>query len=112
MTPRLPGIALLGYLAVLSVGLAAPLAQAAGTSPDRPVRADPATPAPPGVEEVIVSSPEPRYVAPTTRDRIGRIWAPVLLNGQGPYRLVLDTGASRSAITQRVVDDIGTGCAA
>jgi len=61
----------------------------------------------PVVEEVVVESPEPRYVAPTTRDRIGRIWAPVLINGQGPYRLVLDTGASRSALVQRVVDDLG-----
>lgn len=60
----------------------------------------------PAVEEVLVTSPEPRYVAPTTRDRIGRIWAPVLINGQGPYRLVLDTGASRSALVQRVVDDL------
>ena len=59
------------------------------------------------VEEVVVEAPEPRYVAPTTRDRIGRIWAPVLINGQGPYRLVLDTGASRSALVQRVVDDLG-----
>jgi predicted aspartyl protease len=57
------------------------------------------------IEEVVVSAPEPQYVAPTTRDRIGRIWAPVLINGKGPYRLVLDTGASRSAVTQRVVDD-------
>jgi predicted aspartyl protease len=63
------------------------------------------TPEPQRVEEVVVSAPEPRYVAPTTRDRIGRIWAPVLINGKGPYRLVLDTGATRSAIIQRVVDD-------
>lgn len=63
---------------------------------------------PPAVlEEVVVSAPEPRYVAPTTRDRIGRIWAPVLINGKGPYRLVLDTGASRSAVIQHVVDDAG-----
>jgi len=68
------------------------------------VRADAAPPAP--VEEVVVESPEPRYVAPTTRDRIGRIWAPVTVNGRGPYRLVLDTGASRSALVQRVVDDL------
>ncbi len=69
--------------------------------------AAPATPVdPPVVEEVVVSAPEPRYVAPTTRDRIGRIWAPVLINGRGPYRLVLDTGASRSAIVQRVADDL------
>jgi predicted aspartyl protease len=63
------------------------------------------TPEPQGVEEVVVSAPEPRYVAPTTRDSIGRIWAPVLINGKGPYRLVLDTGATRSAVIQRVVDD-------
>ena len=67
-----------------------------------------APPAPePVLEEVLVTRPEPRYVAPTTRDRIGRIWAPVLINGKGPYRLVLDTGASRSALTQRVVDELG-----
>jgi predicted aspartyl protease len=64
-----------------------------------------ATPTAP-VEEIVVESPEPRYVAPTTRDRIGRIWAPVLINGRGPYRLVLDTGASRSALVQRVVDEL------
>jgi hypothetical protein len=63
-------------------------------------------PAEAAVEEVVVSAPEPRYVAPTTRDRIGRIWAPVLLNGKGPYRMVLDTGASHSAIVQRVVDEL------
>jgi predicted aspartyl protease len=62
---------------------------------------------PPAIEEVLVTSPEPRYVAPTTRDRIGRIWAPVLINGKGPYRLVLDTGASRSALSERVAADLG-----
>ena len=68
----------------------------------------PAGPAPTQpLEEVVVSAPEPRYVAPNTRDRIGRIWAPVLINGKGPYRLVLDTGATRSAVVQRVVDDAG-----
>lgn len=56
------------------------------------------------VEEVLVTAPEPRYVAPTTRDGIGRIWVPVLINGEGPFRLVLDTGASRSALVERVVN--------
>jgi hypothetical protein len=59
-----------------------------------------------GVETVLVTAPEPRYVAPTTRDSIGRIWAPVLINGKGPFRLVLDTGASHSAVIQRVVDTL------
>ena len=58
------------------------------------------------LEEVVVRALEPRYVAPTTRDRIGRIWAPVLINGEGPYRLVLDTGASRSAVTRRVAEEL------
>ena len=49
--------------------------------------------------EVVVQALEPRYVAPTLRDRIGRIWAPVMINGKGPFRLVLDTGASRSAVS-------------
>src|SRR6185437_6905039 len=50
---------------------------------------------------------EPRFVAPTRRDRIGRIWAPVLIDGKGPYRLVLDTGANRSAITTRTALSLG-----
>lgn len=60
-----------------------------------------------GLGEIVVEAPEPKYVAPTLRDRIGRIWAPVLINGKGPFRLVLDTGASHSAIIERVVDRLG-----
>lgn len=60
-----------------------------------------------GITEVTVSAPEPRYVAPTLRDRLGRIWAPVYLNGKGPFRLVLDTGASHSAIIAQVATDLG-----
>lgn len=61
----------------------------------------------PGIPEVTVTTPQPRYVAPTLRDRIGRIWAPVYVNGRGPYRLVLDTGASRSAVVTRVAEELG-----
>jgi predicted aspartyl protease len=59
------------------------------------------------LEELAVTAPEPRYVAPTNRDRIGRIWAPVSINGQGPFRLVLDTGASHSAVTAQVAEILG-----
>lgn len=61
----------------------------------------------PVLEELTVSAPEPRFVAPTRRDRIGRIWAPVEIDGQGPFRLVLDTGASHSAVTARVAEALG-----
>ena len=57
--------------------------------------------------EVSVKAPEPRYVAPTLRDQIGRIWAPVLINGKGPFRLVLDTGANHSAVTVAVAQALG-----
>ena len=47
------------------------------------------------------------YAAPTRSDRIGRIAAPVMINGQGPFRMILDTGASQSVITKHVVDKLG-----
>ncbi|MEZ5499150.1 MAG: retropepsin-like aspartic protease [Steroidobacteraceae bacterium] len=62
---------------------------------------------PPTLQEITVTGRVPRYVAPTLRDRIGRIWAPVYLNGKGPFRLVLDTGASQSAIIPRVAQLLG-----
>jgi hypothetical protein len=57
--------------------------------------------------DVMVEAPEPRYVAPTMRDQIGRIWAPVRINGRGPFRLVLDTGASSSGVTAMVALALG-----
>jgi predicted aspartyl protease len=91
---------------------ATPLATAPATTA-APATA-PAAPAPEALptpaeqlQEVIVQTTEPRYVAPTRRDRIGRIWAPVLIDGKGPYRLVLDTGANHSAITARAAQSLG-----
>ena len=47
------------------------------------------------------------YVAPTNQDGIGRIAAPVMIKGQGPFRFILDTGANQSVLTKRVVDAVG-----
>ncbi len=66
-----------------------------------------ALPTTPPIPSVPINAPEPRFVAPTLRDRIGRIWAPVLINGKGPFRLVLDTGANRSAVTAAVAQALG-----
>lgn len=71
------------------------------------LQAQPEVPEPTPLDPVDVTADEPRFVAPTRRDRIGRIWAPVLINGQGPFRLVLDTGASHSALTARVAQALG-----
>ena len=70
---------------------AAPLGRAAEQqppqSPNQPppggeVIPSPNTPVPlasiePIIDEVVVEAAQPRYVAPTLRDSIGRIWAPV-----------------------------------
>jgi hypothetical protein len=79
-------------------------AQGPGAS-QPPRQAEYSKPVPLGSVEVI--NEEPRYVAPTRLDKIGRIWAPVTVNGQGPFRLVLATGASHSALTPRLAEALG-----
>ncbi len=61
----------------------------------------------PELREVVITAPEPRYVAPTKRDRIGRIWAPVFINGQGPFRMALDTGSTNSTVRAEVATKLG-----
>lgn len=68
---------------------------------------EPGTTEPVPLGNVDVVNDEPRYVAPTRLDQIGRIWAPVFVNGQGPFRLVLATGASSSALTPRLAETLG-----
>src|SRR6185437_5989603 len=97
----------LGAAGPVSAGVsatgAASNAPAANGGLSKPPDAIPFEPLP----EVSIEAPEPRYVAPTLRDRIGRIWAPVLIDGKGPFRLVLDTGANHSAVTAGVARALG-----
>lgn len=76
-------------------------------APDPPPQAPPQQAPPTPLNELTVTADEPRFVAPTRRDRIGRIWAPVEINGRGPFRLVLDTGATHSAVTAHVAEVLG-----
>jgi len=109
--------AVLGILLIAARAGAGVTPEPAAPTPPAPAittPAVPATPAPdalstPGTKtpEVIIETPEPQFVAPTRRDRIGRIWAPVYINGRGPFRLVLDTGASHSVITAGVAEALG-----
>jgi hypothetical protein len=45
--------------------------------------------------------------SPTTRDHIGRVVVPVMINGQGPFRFIVDTGASHSTISPGLVHALG-----
>jgi predicted aspartyl protease len=98
----------------LAAGLAEtpPAEVQAPPPPASPTPAPPAGSAEPPLSEVLVEAPEPRFVARTTRDRIGRIWAPVLIDGKGPFRLVLDTGANHSAIIPSTAAVLGSPGAA
>jgi Aspartyl protease len=80
----------------------------AAIEPQVPSLSDqPSEQVPEQLTEVVVHAVEPRFVAPTRRDRIGRIWAPVYINDRGPFRLVLDSGASHSGINSRVAEALG-----
>jgi hypothetical protein len=48
-----------------------------------------------------------QYAIGTRRDRIGRIIAPVMINGQGPFRFMLDTGATRTVVAESVLAQLG-----
>jgi predicted aspartyl protease len=43
----------------------------------------------------------------TRTDLIGRLLVPVTINGQGPFRFVLDTGANRSVLTPQLAAHLG-----
>jgi predicted aspartyl protease len=47
------------------------------------------------------------FASRTQLDQIGRIIVPVMLNGQGPFRFIVDTGASHSTISPRAAAALG-----
>ena len=73
-----------------------------GMSCSRSLFAEPniATRVPGSPEELsgALADPEPLFAAPTRLDRIGRVMTHVMVNGKGPFRFVIDTGASRSTL--------------
>lgn len=84
----------------------------------------PATRLPPLASDT--TRPNAVYAVATKRDRIGRIVAPVTINGQGPFHFMLDTGATRTTLALTLIQRLGlhvdadeqvfvtgvTGCAA
>lgn len=47
------------------------------------------------------------FASPTQRDHIGRILAPVVIDGKGPYRFIIDTGASQSTMSPALAVKLG-----
>jgi predicted aspartyl protease len=72
------------------------------------------TPAPAGSplattapDSAVADDDTPLYAVPTQRDRAGRLIAPVYINGRGPFRFLLDTGATHTAITVATAEQLG-----
>ena len=51
--------------------------------------------------------PQEFAIGATRSDRIGRVVAPVMVNGQGPFRFIVDTGANRSVLSQSLAERLG-----
>jgi len=77
----------------------------------RPLFADPSfgSRIPGGAEDLSgsLADPEPLFAAPTRLDRIGRVMTHVMVNGKGPFRFVIDTGASRSTLAPHLARALG-----
>ncbi|HSY04407.1 MAG TPA: retropepsin-like aspartic protease [Steroidobacteraceae bacterium] len=52
------------------------------------------------------ASEEP-LASPTTLDHIGRVVVAVMVNGQGPFHFIVDTGARRSTVSPALVRALG-----
>jgi predicted aspartyl protease len=94
-----PHAALAFVLAVLGLACGACMSPASGSVP-APVESPPAQAADLPPEETL-------FATPTRKDRIGRVMAPIEINGQAPFRFILDTGANRSAVSSRTVTTLG-----
>jgi predicted aspartyl protease len=47
------------------------------------------------------------FASPTTHDHVGRVMVPVKINGRGPFRFIVDTGANHSTISPELVRVLG-----
>jgi len=57
-------------------------------------------------ETHIAPTVEPQFAIATRLDRSGRIVVPVYIDDHGPYRFLLDTGATHSAVSDRLVTEL------
>ena len=90
----LPGV----LLTAIASAASAPPVVSTGSPPQPAADATPGSTAP--TEDLL-------FASPTRLDHIGRILAPVMVNGQGPFRFIVDTGASRSTVSPRLAQTLG-----
>ena len=79
--------------------LALPGIATAGPDPSSQTQQRPAAP--------VAEETAALLAAPTTRDHIGRVMVAVMINGQGPFHFIVDTGASHSTISPALAQTLG-----
>ncbi|MGH8201070.1 MAG: retropepsin-like aspartic protease [Steroidobacteraceae bacterium] len=74
-----------------------------------PAAKPPVTPgdAQPGTVPQPLSPQDLLFASPTTLDHIGRVVASVMIDGKGPYRFIIDTGANHSTISPQLATALG-----
>jgi predicted aspartyl protease len=90
----------------MSLALVAAMLGAAGTLHADSL-AGPPVPVTPPTSPLAVDSTGSQYLIPTRRDRIGRITAPVTINGRGPFRFMVDTGSNHTVIAEATLQKLG-----
>lgn len=105
-TPRLARVCAVAASTVLLLAFG-PVWAADSSAPVASTAPVATAPAPAAVLPSAPPEPGPLYATRTTFDRIGRIVASVEINGSGPFRFVLDTGANSSAISEAAAQALG-----
>lgn len=103
-----PLSALLAGVALVNAGALLPaFADGASTEPPPAAHTGPTAQTP--------SAPKPQdllLACPTTRDYVGRVVAAVMVNGKGPFRFIIDTGANHSMVSPQLASALGLATSA
>jgi Aspartyl protease len=87
-----------------------PTATLPAASAAAPTAAEAGLPSSPGHRASAARAPAPQdllFACPTTLDHLGRVVAAVMVDGKGPFRFVVDTGANHSTISPQLVARLG-----
>lgn len=87
---------------------AAPALSLPPESKAAPTPAEAGLPSPPGAPAGAALPPQDLlFACPSTLDHLGRVVASVMVDGKGPFRFVVDTGANHSTISPQLVALLG-----
>jgi len=89
--------------AIIALGLASFAASATAECLAPPPPSDPA----PAADALATPPTTGSVIGPSRNDALGRVVAPVTINGQGPFRFIVDTGANHSVVSSSLAARLG-----